>query len=192
MNKRTISISILAIFAMLALAACGGLAPIANISNGNSAPVITMPTPIPPAPVQGAVSSGASSDLLSAYQGTLENIYSTVSPSVVNIRVVQKADPTSSGTSQLPGFPFFNLPQGQQPQQQQPQQQFQSALGSGFVWDQNGDIVTNNHVVQDADNITVTLNDKRVYKATIIGADASTDLALVKIDEKEMRRIGHE
>ena len=53
-----------------------------------------------------------------------------------------------------------------------------------MIIDQNGYIVTNNHVVQDADKITVTLNDKRVYKATIIGADASSDLALIKIDEK--------
>ncbi len=43
------------------------------------------------------------------------------------------------------------------------------AMGSGVIIDADGYIVTNNHVVQDADNITVTLNDKRVYKATIIG-----------------------
>jgi Do/DeqQ family serine protease len=58
------------------------------------------------------------------------------------------------------------------------------AMGSGVIIDPEGYIVTNNHVVQDADNITVTLNDKRVFKATIVGADASTDLALIKIDEK--------
>ncbi|HZX61957.1 MAG TPA: Do family serine endopeptidase, partial [Bacteroidales bacterium] len=58
------------------------------------------------------------------------------------------------------------------------------AMGSGVIIDPEGYIVTNNHVVQDADNITVTLNDKRVYKATIIGADPSTDLALIKIEEK--------
>ncbi|MGA3013379.1 MAG: Do family serine endopeptidase [Bacteroidales bacterium] len=58
------------------------------------------------------------------------------------------------------------------------------AMGSGVIIDPEGYIVTNNHVVQDADKITVTLNDKRVYKATIVGADAGTDLALIKIDEK--------
>lgn len=58
------------------------------------------------------------------------------------------------------------------------------AMGSGVIIDPEGYIVTNNHVVQDADNITVTLNDKRVYKATIVGADPSTDLALIKIEEK--------
>ncbi len=72
---------------------------------------------------------------------------------------------------------FFNFGQGM------PNQAIE-AMGSGVIIDADGYIVTNNHVVQDADNITVTLNDKRVYKATIIGSDASTDLALVKIDEK--------
>lgn len=74
-------------------------------------------------------------------------------------------------------FNFFNFGQGM------PNQAIE-AMGSGVIIDQNGYIVTNNHVVQDADKITVTLNDKRVYKATIIGADASSDLALIKIDEK--------
>lgn len=74
-------------------------------------------------------------------------------------------------------FNFFNFGQGM------PNQAIE-AMGSGVIIDADGYIVTNNHVVQDADNITVTLNDKRVYKATIIGADASTDLALIKIEEK--------
>ena len=74
-------------------------------------------------------------------------------------------------------FNFFNYGQGM------PNQAIE-AMGSGVIIDPEGYIVTNNHVVQDADNITVTLNDKRVYKATIVGADASTDLALIKIEEK--------
>jgi serine protease Do len=76
-------------------------------------------------------------------------------------------------------FNFFNFGQGM------PNQAIE-AMGSGVIIDPDGYIVTNNHVVQDADNITVTLNDKRVYKATIIGADPSTDLALIKIDEKAL------
>jgi serine protease Do len=74
-------------------------------------------------------------------------------------------------------FNFFNF------NQPMPNQAIE-AMGSGVIIDPEGYIVTNNHVVQDADNITVTLNDKRVYKATIVGADPSTDLALIKIDEK--------
>jgi S1-C subfamily serine protease len=123
------------------------------------------------------VQSAASGDLLAAYQGTLENIYTAVSPSVVNIRVVQKADAASSGTSQLPGFPFFNLPQGQQPQQQ-----YQSALGSGFVWDSSGDIVTNNHVISGAEKIEVAFSDGTIVPAKLVGADPDSDLAVIKVD----------
>jgi len=180
MNKQTISISVLAILGMLALAACGPAIPVASVSNGNSAPALTSPKPTQPAPAQAAMPSGASSDLLAAYQGTLENIYKTLSPSVVNIRVVQKVDATTSGTTQIPGFPFFNQPQGQQPQQ--PQQQFQSALGSGFVWDQSGDIVTNNHVISGAEKIEVTFSDGTIIPAKLVGADPDSDLAVVKVD----------
>jgi serine protease Do len=179
MKKQTVSLSILVVFGIIALTACGSVSPSASIPNANSAPALPAPTQVAPAPVQGSVSSGASGDLLAAYQGTLENLYTRVSPSVVNIRVVQKVDASNSITSQFPGFPFFNLPQGQD---QQPQQQYQSALGSGFVWDQNGDIVTNNHVVSGADKIEVTFSDGTIVPATLVGADPDSDLAVVKVN----------
>ncbi len=81
-------------------------------------------------------------------------------------------------------FNLFNFGQGM------PNQAIE-AMGSGVIIDPEGYIVTNNHVVQDANNITVTLNDKRVYKATIIGSDASTDLALIKIDEKGLPSLSY-
>jgi len=61
-----------------------------------------------------------------------------------------------------------------------------SAMGSGVIVSADGYIVTNNHVVQDAVNVSVTLNDKRVYKATIVGTDPSTDLALIRIEENNL------
>jgi serine protease Do len=60
------------------------------------------------------------------------------------------------------------------------------AFGSGVIISEDGYIVTNNHVVQDGENIQVTLNDKRVFNAKIIGTDPSTDIALIKIDEKDL------
>ena len=62
----------------------------------------------------------------------------------------------------------------------------QGGSGSGVIISENGYIVTNNHVVQDADNIEVVLNDNRTYTAKVIGTDPSTDLALIKIDEKNL------
>ena len=62
----------------------------------------------------------------------------------------------------------------------------QVATGSGVVISADGYIVTNNHVIDDADKIEITLNDERTYTAELIGADPSTDLALVKIDEKDL------
>jgi serine protease Do len=61
-----------------------------------------------------------------------------------------------------------------------------TAYGSGVIVSPDGYIVTNNHVVQDADNITITMNDKRVFKASLIGSDPSTDLALIKIEEQNL------
>lgn len=71
---------------------------------------------------------------------------------------------------------FFN-------QQTPPPQQ---SAGSGFLISSDGFIVTNNHVIKDASKITVVLNDGREYTGTIKGADSRTDLALIKIDEKDL------
>jgi len=183
MKKRTISISVLAVIGMILLTACGGVGLSGiNLSPTQTAPnqpAVTAPTQTYPLPAQPVVPSGAAGDLLEAYQGTLENIYKTVSPSVVNIQVVEQVAASSSDSNSFPGFPFFNLPQGQG---QQPQQQFQSALGSGFVWDQNGHIVTNNHVVSGADKIEVTFSDGTTVPATLVGADPDSDLAVLKVD----------
>jgi serine protease Do len=179
MNKRTISLSILVVFAMLAMTACGGIALSTNNPNTGSAPELTAPTKAAPAPViQESAPFSASGDLLAAYQGTLENIYTTVSPSVVNIRVVQKMAASDAIMPQIPGFPFFSLPQGQE----KAPQQYQSALGSGFVWDTKGNIVTNNHVISGADKIEVTFSDGTILPATLMGADPDSDLAVIKVD----------
>ena len=59
-----------------------------------------------------------------------------------------------------------------------------SGAGSGFIIDQNGVIVTNNHVIRNADEVTVTLNDGRELEAEVIGADPDTDLAVLRIEAK--------
>jgi serine protease Do len=77
---------------------------------------------------------------------------------------------------------FFGDPRGYHGQQRPPQ----SAAGSGVIISENGYIVTNNHVIADADEMEVTLYDNRTYKATLVGTDPSTDIAVIKIDEKDL------
>ncbi|MFV0531381.1 MAG: S1C family serine protease [Flavobacteriales bacterium] len=80
-------------------------------------------------------------------------------------------------------FDFF-FGGGQQQQQQQDGEPQKMGHGSGVVISANGYIVTNNHVIEKADRIEVTLNDQRTYDAELVGTDPSSDIALLKIDEK--------
>ncbi len=117
------------------------------------------------------VQSPASVGAIAALEGTLEQIYTQVNPSVVNIQVVQTTLASASTFPQFPGFP--NIPS---------QPQVQHVLGSGFVWDTQGHIVTNNHVVEGADKITVTFYDGSAVPAEVTGTDPDSDLAVIKVD----------
>jgi serine protease Do len=63
------------------------------------------------------------------------------------------------------------------------------ALGSGFLISDDGYIITNHHVVENADEVTITLNDRREFKASIIGSDVSSDLALLKIEASNLKPV---
>ncbi len=80
------------------------------------------------------------------------------------------------------GNPFYEFFYGYREQRQVPREGF----GSGVIISNDGYIITNNHVIDKADDIEVTLNDKRVFTAKLIGADPTTDLALLKIDESNL------
>ncbi|MDE5646073.1 MAG: trypsin-like peptidase domain-containing protein, partial [Muribaculaceae bacterium] len=90
---------------------------------------------------------------------------------------------------------FFGTPGGSQRQQprQQPKQKksepVQTGLGSGVIISEDGYIVTNNHVIDNADKLEVLLNDNATYEARIIGTDEASDLALIKIDAKGLSPI---
>ena len=106
----------------------------------------------------GTISNGIPSSVLgsvSDLETTLESIYSVVSPSVVLINDNMPATSTSLGGP---------------------------ALGSGFVWDTQGDIVTNNHVIDGASNITVTFSDGTLVNASLVAADSNSDLAVLKVN----------
>ena len=87
---------------------------------------------------------------------------------------------------------FFGVPSQPRQRRQQPEeprQQQQIGLGSGVIISADGYIVTNNHVIADAERLEVTLNDNRNFPATIVGADPTTDLALIKIEAPELHVI---
>ena len=84
---------------------------------------------------------------------------------------------------------FFGRGNGGGTQRRQVQTPKQEAAGSGVIISKDGYIVTNNHVVENAEDITITLNDNREYTARVIGLDATTDLALLKIDATDLPAI---
>ena len=116
-------------------------------------------------------------------------------PSVVYIKNVQNSKVQTVEYSD-PFADFFNDPFGGffgrgngGSQKRQVQTPKRTAAGSGVIISTDGYIVTNNHVVDGADELTVTLNDNKEYSARIIGADKTTDLALIKIDGKNLPAI---
>ncbi|HOJ50810.1 MAG TPA: Do family serine endopeptidase [Spirochaetota bacterium] len=117
-------------------------------------------------------------------QNTLRNIAKSVSPAVVNIRT-EKTVKVQSPFDDFFNDPFFRRFFGE-PQEKEQKRKAQS-LGTGIIISPDGYIITNNHVVQAAETIIVNLNDKRTFKAKIIGADEKTDIALLKIDAKGVK-----
>jgi serine protease Do len=162
--KHTKQLSWLAVAILLVAASCSPGA-IQNATGSEAAVVDPVAMPMP---VQAQPSS--SSSALSVFEGALESVYQQVSPSVVNIQVTIESSSLPSGL-----LPFGGLPQLQQPPTQ-------SALGSGFVWDEQGHIVTNNHVVDGATRITVTFADGTSVDAQLVGADPDSDLAVIQVD----------
>lgn len=111
-------------------------------------------------------------------------------PAVVHISTVIKAKKQDKRQPQNMNqfFQFFGDPFGGGGSPfDMPQQQDQEASGSGVIISNDGYIVTNNHVVEDADEIKVSLYDNREFKAKIISTDQSTDLAVIKIDAKDLK-----
>jgi len=110
-----------------------------------------------------------------------------LSPAVVNISTTQTIR-NPERVPEMPQFPpgspfeefFKDFMDRQMHQDSQPHRA--TSLGSGFIVDPSGLVVTNNHVIQDSDEITVTLADDAVFKATVVGRDTKTDLALLKIE----------
>jgi serine protease Do len=105
-------------------------------------------------------------------------------PSVVNIST------TTTVITNTNPFPGFKFPPGSPFEDMfkefgEPQKRKSAALGSGFIIDEKGILITNNHVIQDSEDIVVRVGGDKEYKATIIGADPLSDIAVLQIDSKE-------
>ncbi|MFZ1752131.1 MAG: trypsin-like peptidase domain-containing protein [Caldilineaceae bacterium] len=163
----------LSIFSLCALVVVAGFffvsAPSSRMQSSETAPlrapvVQQLATPVPPA--QPVVVAEAGNDYETA---VLVSIYERVGPSVVNVDVLsfQRNLPSQLFPEQSQINPETLIPQGQ---------------GSGFVWDTEGHIVTNAHVVDNADQVQITFSDGTVTIADVIGLDRHSDLAVLQID----------
>lgn len=132
---------------------------------------------------------------LVALDDAVEAVASRVTPAVVSVSVTAKVSPEEAmsdgdqGQQQLPPglqqfFFGFGSPFQGQGMPQQPQ--VEHGVGSGVIISPNGYIVTNDHVVKDATQIRVTLHDRRVLPARLVGVDKLNDLAVIKVDAKNL------
>lgn len=146
---------------------------LAFLSACTAAPAAATQQPVVAAATQ-APTSAASSALLPAnsLEQAYMQVYEAVNPSVVNIQVIQEISNTSSQGFTIPGFPEL----------QNPQTTPSVVEGSGFVYDTNGHIVTNNHVIENASNIVVTYSDGSQASAKLVGTDPGADLAVIQVE----------
>lgn len=162
-----------------------GLKKLRSFAVGGALAVLTVGLMTPLAPAQAQLRT------LPDFTDLVEQ----VGPSVVNIRTLEKLRARGGPDGNVPdemfeffrrfGLPMPNLPrQMPSPHPKRPQQEEEQprGVGSGFVLSSDGLIMTNAHVVEGADEVIVTLTDKREFKAKIMGVDKRSDIALVKID----------
>jgi len=155
------------------------------------------------APLAGAqADAGTAPAAVAVVPNAVADLVDRTSPAVVTVLATQEEDEDQmaqagpEGSPFGPGSPFdeffrrFGLPEGQMPMPEGPQgrpgHEPGVALGSGFVIEGDGYIVTNNHVVDHAETVKVRLSDDREFDAKVIGTDKQTDLALIKIDAKNL------
>jgi serine protease Do len=118
-------------------------------------------------------------ELMAVFEQSLIDIYQNALPSVVNIRVTKKFN-----TEDFPGFDFENHPFIPSPNDPNAPDDFffNQGQGSGFVWDKEGRIITNHHVVNNADKIIVRFANGKTVEAKLLGNDPDADLAVIKVE----------
>ena len=158
---------------------------VAALTNTNAAPSAEQNS----LPAVAAAPAGQPVDLTYAAEKALPSVVYIKNTQNSKLQTVEYSDPFEDFFSD-PFGGFFGRGQGNGGRRQrQVQTPKRTAAGSGVIISADGYIVTNNHVVDGADELMVTLNDNKEYSARIIGADATTDLALIKIDAKNLPAI---
>lgn len=170
--------STLSFLLVLGLAGCVGATPFA-LGDCNAAAPITESAPASPTSAEASGTVQLPADYNPAR--SLAPLVDKLSPAVVFIEVESKVEVRHP---QIPDqlAPFFGF---QVPDSEEPQFRTKRGAGSGFIISSDGFVLTNNHVVDDADKVTITLADKRKFDGKVIGTDPRTDVALVKIDTDE-------
>jgi serine protease Do len=151
------------------------------LSNGHAVP--DSPSVVPSLPSIARPVSTAPQPILGGGNQTFVDIAKSVKPAVVNIYATKNGRGEGSGMTPFDD-PLFRKFFGDEffRKFEHPKEKKERGLGSGVIVDSNGLIITNNHVVGKADEIRVTLSDKREFKAKLIGTDPKTDVAVVKIE----------
>ena len=151
------------------------------------------PAPVTPAAAGQVPQVPATSPAMVAALPNFAPLVDKFGPAVVNVDVVQNAQPNAGPGGQGGGedpfsdfFRRFGIPG---PEGRGGQAQPQRGSGSGFIVTPDGYILTNAHVVADADQVTVKMNDRREYTAKVIGIDQATDVAVIKIDAKNLPTV---
>ena len=159
----------------LILASCGGSGTATPVADAVLADISSTSSPDTLGPL--SIESLDADAIVAAQEEVMVRIYENVLPSIVRITVRQRVDgsPDSRGLPDVPGFRFPDLPEDF----------FERGEGSGFVWDEEGHIVTNNHVIQDADRVTVIFADRTEIEARVLGTDPDSDLAVLELDESK-------
>ena len=157
-------LSFLLIVSLFALSGCKS-----NLLSGQEIPTTATPPSAPPVPI-----------VVDGMRTSYADVVEKTSPAVVRIEADIKTRQVSPQQQpQSPLEEFFNFPQLPQNRQQPPTQR---GLGSGVIVSADGTILTNNHVVEGAEKITVLMSNDKTYDARIVGLDESSDLAVLKIE----------
>lgn len=144
---------------------------------------------ISPLPAKSQISS-KSIDILTQLSDAQSEVAAVATPSVVNISTMRVIKSREEAPFDMFDDPFFRRFFGDQFQHPNiPKEHKEQSLGSGVIVSEDGYIVTNNHVIEKAQEIKVLLSNKKDYKAKLIGADPKTDIAVIKIDVKGLTAL---